>query len=837
METIHKRKIEDEMKQAYLDYSMSVIVGRALPDVKDGLKPVHRRTLYAMNEIGLQYNKTFKKSARIVGEILGKYHAHGDTAVYDALVRLAQSFSLRYPLVHGQGNFGSVDGDKQAAMRYTEAKLAKISNEILTDINKETVDFVPNFDGSLKEPTVLPAKLPNLLLNGSTGIAVGMATNIPPHNLTEINNAILHLIDNPNCEIRELLEHVQGPDFPTGGIICGRAGIRAAYTTGRGKVRVRAKTHTETKKEKESIIITEIPYMVNKSSMIEAIANLVREKRVEGISDIRDESDRTGMRVVIMLKRGFDSTLILNQLYKYTQMQTTFGIIQLALVENQPRVMHLKEILEHYIEHRKDVITRRTEFDKRKAKEKAHILEGLLVALAEIDEVVKGIKASNSVEEAREFLMNNYSLTLIQAQAILDMKLQKLTSLETEKINKDYKELIDLIEELDSILNSQERILDIIREDIKELTDKYGDERRTQITEMEEEIDIEDLIPEEDVVITISTSGYVKRVPLTEYKIQKRGGTGIIGTGTKEEDVVENLFVTNTHNYILCFSNKGQVHWLKAYQIPESGRYAKGKAIVNLLPLGKEERITAFIPIKEFNENQFLVMATKNGLVKKTALKAYSRPRKGGIVGIKLRETDELITVKLTEGWNKLLVASTNGNAVRFEEGNVREVGRASMGVRGIKLSKGDRVVGMELEKTDACLLTVTENGYGKRTDIKEYRLITRGGKGVINIKTSERNGKVVGIKTVEETDEALLISQQGKIIRIPASGISKIGRNTQGVRIMRLGSDDKVTKLAKIENDDEEEEEENERDNKWKARKVFFYYYRSLRYGKEIWK
>tara|TARA_Y100000310_G_C20679517_1_gene815087 strand:- start:503 stop:2932 length:2430 start_codon:yes stop_codon:yes gene_type:complete len=807
-ENIHKKKIEDEMKKAYIDYSMSVIVGRALPDVRDGLKPVHRRIIYAMSKLGLDYNKRFSKCAGIVGECLKSYHPHGDSSVYDALVRLAQKWNMRYPLVHGQGNFGSQDGDSAAAYRYTEAKLAKISNEMLTDINKETVNLAANFDNSLKEPTVLPSKLPNLLINGSTGIAVGMATNIPPHNLTEINKAVLHIIENPNCEIRDLLELVKGPDFPTGGLICGTAGIRSAYNTGRGKVIVRARTHTETKKDRESIIITEIPYMVNKSSMIQTIAYLVKEKKVEGIHDLRDESDRKGMRVVIELKRGHDPNLILNQLYKYTQMQNTFGIIMLALVDNQPKVMNIKEILEHFLEHRKEVITRRTQFELRKAKERAHILEGLLVALGEIDEVVKGIKASNSVEEARQFLINNYSLSQIQAQAILDMKLQKLTSLETEKINEEYKGLLELINDLNSILASEERILNIIKEEIQEITNKYGDQRRTDLIEMEDEIDIEDLIAEEDVVVTISTSGYVKRVPLTEYKTQKRGGTGIIGTGTKEEDVVENLFVTSTHHYILCFSNLGQVHWLKGYQIPESGRYAKGKAIVNLLPLLKEERITTFIPIKEFNESQFLVMATKNGLVKKTALKAYSRPRKGGIVGIRLKENDELITVKLTEGWNKLIIASANGNAVRFEESNVREVGRASMGVRGIKLSKGDTVIGMELESATATLLTITENGYGKRTDIKEYRLITRGGKGVINIKTSERNGKVVNIKAVEDTDEALLISQQGKIIRIPVSGISKIGRNTQGVRIMKLGSDDKVTKLAKIGTNGDNEEQ-----------------------------
>jgi DNA gyrase subunit A len=813
-EVIHNRKIEDEMKDAYLAYSMSVIVGRALPDVRDGLKPVHRRILFAMAEMGMFYNKSFKKCARMVGEVLGKFHPHGDTAVYDSLVRLAQEFSLRYPLIKGQGNFGSIDGDSAAAMRYTEAKLSKISSEMLADIKKETVDFADNFDGSIKEPLVLPSKLPNLLINGSTGIAVGMATNIPPHNLNEINNAVLHLIDNPECEPEDLLPFVQGPDFPTGGIICGRAGIRAAYKLGRGKVRVKAKTNIEEKKGREAIIVTEIPYMVNKSNLIESMANLVRDKRVEGIHDIRDESDRKGMRIVIEIKKGHDPNIVNNQLFKYTQMRTTFGIINLALVNNQPRILNLKQILNNFIEHRKEVITRRTRYDLKKAQERAHILEGLLIALADIDEIVKGIKASNSVDEAKSFLTNSYSLSSDQVQAILDMKLQKLTSLETEKINKEFEQLQEIIKELNSILESDEKVKNIIKEETNEMTDKYGDERKTSIEESDDEIDIEDLIPEEDVVITTTSSGYVKRVPLTEYKAQRRGGTGIIGTGKKEEDVVDDLFVTNTHNYILCFSNKGTVYWLKAYRIPEAGRYSKGKNIVNLLRMEKGEKITTFIPIKEFNETQNLVMATKNGLVKKTALKDYSRPRKGGIIGIKLKEDDDLIAVRLTEGWNKVIIASENGNAIRFDEKNVRNTGRSSMGVKGITLKGNDKVIGMELEEKEATLLTVTEHGYGKRTEISEYRLIGRGGKGVINIKTSERNGKVVAIKSVKEDEEILLISQLGKIIRIPVKDISKIGRNTQGVRVMRLGDDDRVSMTAKIKNEIEEAEEENEPNN-----------------------
>ena len=807
-EIIHNRKIEDEMKDAYLAYSMSVIVGRALPDVRDGLKPVHRRILFAMAEMGMYYNKSFKKCARMVGEVLGKFHPHGDTAVYDSLVRLAQEFSLRYPLIKGQGNFGSIDGDSAAAMRYTEAKLSKISSEMLSDIKKETVNFADNFDGSLKEPLVLPSKIPNLLINGSTGIAVGMATNIPPHNLTEINNAVLHVIDNPECEPEDLLPLVQGPDFPTGGIICGRAGIRAAYKLGRGKVRVKARTNIEEKKGREAIIVTEIPYMVNKSNLIESMANLVRDKRVEGIHDIRDESDRKGMRIVIEIKKGHDPNIVNNQLFKYTQMRTTFGIINLALVNNQPKVLNLKQILDNFIEHRKEVITRRTTFDLRKAQERAHILEGLLIALADIDDIVKGIKASNSIDEAKTFLSTTYSLSTEQVQAILDMKLQKLTSLETEKINKEFGELQTLIKDLNSILESDEKIKDIIREDTKELTQKYGDERRTAIEESDEEIDIEDLIPEEDVVITTTSSGYVKRVPLTEYKAQKRGGTGIIGTGKKEEDVVDDIFITNTHSYILCFSTKGTVYWLKGYRIPEAGRYSKGKNIVNLLNMDKGEKITTCIPIKEFSESQNLVMATRKGLVKKTALKDYSRPRKGGIIGIKLREDDELIAVKLTEGWNKVIIASANGNAVRFDEKNVRNTGRSSMGVKGISLKGQDIVIGMELEHKDSTLLTVTEHGFGKRTEISEYRLIGRGGKGVINIKTSDRNGQVVSIKSVKEDDEILLISQLGKIIRMQVKDISKIGRNTQGVRMMRLGDNDRVTKIAKIKSNIEEDEE-----------------------------
>ena len=1244
---IKKQLIEQEMKQSYLDYSMSVIVGRALPDVRDGLKPVHRRILYAMHQIGLTFNKPFKKSARIVGEVLGKYHPHGDTAVYDTLVRMAQEFSLRYPLIKGQGNFGSIDGDKAAAMRYcisgetllltnkgiipikeisekqetrinhkilsfngnlnktskffnsgkhkiieietsqgfkirgsynhpilcwskgllgkpqfewkllsevkkddiailqrnfklfsnkkqklkqffpknkrfkniklpkessidlafllgalvaegsfhqnkiifnnsnskyynkiknivknqfkgiqiyerklegydefeiyhqkiiqflinlglkntkshnkeipkiillspkeevtaflkglfegdgtisfktdkrhngksfelayhskskklidtlkilllnygitttksyldkrndcyklqitgihslnqfskeigffsdkkkklikkaekisknrlsktdfipflsdyfrskynnyflkknnfdrynklkinlkkinkiidsedkkllkeilqnnyyfnkitkvkklnkkedvysikvnsnchsftangfinhnTEAKLAKISDELLTDIQKETVDYQENFDGSLKEPIVLPAKLPNLLLNGSTGIAVGMATNIPPHNLLELCEAIIHLVKNPDSTIENLMEYVKGPDFPTGGIIAGKQGIYYAYKTGRGKIRVKAKFHTEEKKNRESLIITEIPYMVNKSMLLQSIAHLVNEKVIEGISDIRDESDREGMRVVIELKKGADENVVTNLLYKHTSLQNTFGVIMLALDHNQPKVMNLKEILSHYIEHRKEVIARRTKYDLKKAEARAHILEGLKIALANIDEVVKGIKASKDVNEAKEFLTNTYSLSEKQAQAILDMKLQKLTSLETNKIDEEHNNLMKLIEELKSILASEEKILNIITEDLEELKNKYNSKRRTEIHEGEDEdIEIEDLIPEEDVVITMTSSGYVKRIPLIEYKVQKRGGVGVKGTEKKEEDVVENLFVTSTHNYLLCFSSSGQVYWIKAYRIPEMGKYSKGKAIVNLLNLKQGDKITTVIPVKAFDDKSYLLMATKNGLIKKTNLKNYSKPRQGGIIGIKLRDHDELVNVKLTNNYQRFIIASRNGQAVRFDEKDVRDMGRNSMGVRGIKLNPGDEVIGMELAEETRSLLTVTENGYGKRSPIVDYRLISRGGKGVRNIKTSSRNGKVVSIKTVSDEDEIIAISENGIVIRMQAKDISIIGRNTQGVRVMRLREGDKVTTVAKIVTNNVDKEED-ERDN-----------------------
>ncbi len=796
---IIRKAIEEQMKEAYLDYSLSVIIGRALPDVRDGLKPVHRRILFAMQEIGLTHNKPFKKSARIVGEVLGKFHPHGDAAVYESMVRMAQYWSLRYMLVKGQGNMGSLDGDSPASLRYTEAKLSKIAEELLADINKETVTWVDNFDGSLKEPEVLPAKLPNLLINGSTGIAVGMATNIPPHNITEVCRAIIALTENPNAEIADLMQHIKGPDFPTGGIICGKMGILNAYKTGRGKLQVRAKADIEVKKDKQTIIITEIPYQVNKSNLIEGIASLVTEKTIEGISDIRDESDRDGMRIVIEIKRGADANVVLNQLYKHSQLETTFGIIMLAIDKKQPKVMTLKEVLNYYLAHRKEVIVRRTKFDVEKAKARAHILEGLEIALNNIDPIVKGIKESKTVEIARNFLMNSYKLTDIQANAILDMKLQKITSLETEKLKEEFEEIKKLILELNSILASEEKVLEIIKTDLRELIENYGDERKTALADAEEELEMEDLIPNEEVALMMTTSGYIKRMPIEEYRLQRRGGVGVKGTEKKEEDDVETIIHTSTHNYLLCFSNQGQVYWLKVYQVPETGKYAKGKAIINLLNISEGERITTVIPIKHFDDKHFLIMMTKNGLVKKTELMEYSRPRANGIVGIKLVQGDELVTVKLTPGTLKFIIGTRKGMAVRFDEEDVRDVGRNSQGVRGIRLDKEDEVIGMEVAIDSGQLLTITENGFGKRTEIPEYRLISRGGKGVINIQTTDRNGDVVAIKTVKENDEIMVVSKNGIVIRIPVTEIPNISRNTQGVRIMRLKEGDKVSTVEKI--------------------------------------
>lgn len=795
-----KRAIEEEMKQSYVDYAMSVIVGRALPDVRDGLKPVHRRILYAMNELSMFHNKPYKKSARIVGEVLGKFHPHGDSSVYEAMVRMAQDFSLRYTLVQGQGNFGSIDGDSAAAYRYTEARLNKLSEEILQDIDKETIDFVPNFDNNLKEPTVLPAKVPNLLINGSSGIAVGMATNIPPHNMGEVAEGIIRQIDNPEISVEELMESVKGPDFPTGGIICGRNGIINAYSTGRGKAIIRAKTREEEVKGRNKIIVTEIPYMVNKAELISHIADLVRDKKIEGISDLRDESDREGMRIVIELKKDASSEVVLNQLYRHSRLQTTFGINMLALVNNEPKVLNLKDVINNFIEHRKEVVRRRTQFELNKAKKRAHILEGLIIALNNIDNTIKMIKESGSVAEARSELISKLELTEEQANAVLEMRLQKLTSLEQENIKKEHKGLIELIAELESILNDSQKILDIIKEELKDIKERYSDSRRSEIIDLEfTELNMEDLIEEEDMVVTITHSGYIKRLPIGTYKQQKRGGRGVIATSTKDEDFVKNLFIANTHAYLLFFTNKGRVHWLKVYHIPEGSRQAKGKAIVNLLELDTDEKVTTFIPVSKFDDKRYLVMATKRGIIKKNALIAYGKPRRGGIIAIKLDDKDELIEVRKTDGSKQIMLATRNGSAVRFSEENVRPTGRSSQGVRGIKLRDDDRVIGMVVADDTKTLLTITENGYGKRTPINDYRLISRGGTGVRNIICSERNGKVVSVNSVEDGDDIMFMSKRGIIIRVPVQGLSVIGRNTQGFRLMKLEESDKVISATKI--------------------------------------
>ena len=798
---IVKRLIADEMRESYISYSMSVIVGRALPDARDGLKPVHRRVLYTMYENGLFHNKPFRKSANVVGNCMAKYHPHGDAAIYDTLVRMAQDFSLRYPLVQGHGNFGSIDGDSPAAMRYSEARLSKLAEEMLEDIDKETVKFQPNFDDSAKEPIILPSKLPNLLINGSSGIAVGMATNMPPHNLVEIADGIIKVIDNPDITVDELIAVIKGPDFPTGGLICGRAGIISAYHTGRGRIVVRSKTEIIDKANKKAIIISEIPYMVNKAVLVEQIADNVRNKRISGISDLRDESDREGIRVVVELKKDANPEIVLNQLYKHTRMQDSFGIINLALVNNQPKVLNLRELIICHINHRRQVIRKRTEFDLTKAEERAHILKGLRIALANIDNVITLIKKSVSADDARKLLISRFKLTEKQANAVLDMKLQKLSSLEQKKIKDELESLLKLIEQLKAILASEQKILNIIKTELLELKKKYGDERRTHFTDIEEDIEIEDLIKEEEMVIIVTHDGYIKRLPLDTYKQQHRGGKGVIATKTKEEDFVEDIFITSTHSYLLFFTDRGMVYWLKAYKVPEESRIAKGKAIINLLNL-KNEKITSVIPIREFKKGYYLLMATKNGIIKKTELEAYSRPRANGIIAINLDKGDELINAVLTDGAKNILLATRSGMAVKFNERDARPVGRTSRGVIGIRLRENDCVVGMIIADDNKALLTITENGYGKRTLINNYRLINRGGYGVINIQCSERNGNVVSVNSVNGSDEIILISRRGIVIRMPANGISLIGRNTQGVRLMRLSNDDSVVSAAKIIND-----------------------------------
>ncbi len=798
--------IEDEMKKSYIDYAMSVIVGRALPDVRDGLKPVHRRILYAMSELGLTPDKPHRKSARIVGDVLGKYHPHGDTAVYDAMVRMAQDFSTRYLLVDGHGNFGSVDGDSAAAMRYTEARLSKISMEMIRDIHKETVDYIPNFDDTLKEPSVLPSKYPNLLVNGSNGIAVGMATSIPPHNLGEVIDGVIEIIDNPEAEIEDLMKHIKGPDFPTGASIMGKEGIKEAYRTGRGKVKVRAVADIEEmKNNRQQIIVTEIPYQVNKARLIEKIAELVRDKKIEGISDLRDESDRKGMRIVIELKRDANANVVLNKLYKHSQMEDTFSIIMIALVNGQPKVLNIGEILRHYIEHQKDIITRRTRFDLQKAEEKAHILEGLKIALDHLDEVISLIRSSENAQIAKSGLIDRFSLSERQAQAILDMRLQRLTGLERDKIEAEYQDLLKLIRELKEILENESLILSIIKEELIEVKEKFNDRRRTEIAIDEGEINFEDLIDEEDVVITLTHFGYVKRLPLDTYKSQKRGGKGISGLTTREEDFVEKLIITSSHNYLLYFTNKGRVYKLNAYEIPEAKRQAKGTAIVNLIQLTPNEKIAAIIPMSKGSEIQYLVMATKKGIIKKTQLSQFENTRKSGLIAINIREDDELISVRSTNENQEIIFVTSNGMAIQFNEKEVRDMGRTAMGVKGINLSKSDVVVAMEVTDESKDLLVVSEKGFGKRTDLKEYRVQSRGGKGVKTYNVNTRSGSLVGAKIVNNDDDVLLINNDGTVIRLEVKDISKMGRNTKGVTLMKTQSEQKIVSVALIPKHDEE--------------------------------
>lgn len=801
--------IEEEMQKSYIDYAMSVIIQRALPDVRDGLKPVHRRILYAMQEAGMASNKPYKKSARIVGEVLGKYHPHGDFSVYEAIVRLAQDFSTRYLMVDGHGNFGSVDGDGAAAMRYTEVRMAKIAEMMLEDIEKETVDFVPNYDESLKEPSVLPSKVPAILINGSAGIAVGMATNIPPHNLSEVVNGLVMLIDNPDTEIPQLMTAIKGPDFPTGASILGTDGIRSAYTTGRGVVKIRAKAEIEPMaKGKHRIVVSEIPYQVNKARLIESIAQLVKDGVIEGITDLRDESDRRGMRVVIELKSDVVPDVVLNQLYKHTQLQSSFGIIMLALVNGQPRVLNLKQILEYYLAHQKDVITRRTRYELGKAKDRAHILEGLKIALDNLDAVISTIRSSATADIAKTALIEKFSLSMRQAQAILDMRLQRLTGLERKKIDDEYVDVMETIDWLESVLADEHKVMNIIKEDLLEVKKKFGDERRTEISLDTSEMDIEDLIAEEDIVVTISHQGYIKRQTLDNFRNQKRGGVGKTGgSGKKADDCAEHLFLSTTHHNILFFTNKGRVYRQKGYEIPEAGRTAKGTAIINLLPLEQGEKITAVIPVKEFIEDHFMFMATNKGTVKKTNLKDFDSTRKSGLIAINLDDDEDLIGVEMTNGSSEIVLATRNGTAIRFDEQDVRPMGRTAHGVRGITLNYGDAVVAMDSVGSEECeVLTATELGMGKRTAVSEYRKQTRGGKGVINIKITEKTGTVVGMRVINPQQEIMMITAAGIIIRIDVDGISQFGRNAQGVKLMTLNDDDKVVSLAAVHHDESED-------------------------------
>jgi len=803
--------IEDEMRQSFMAYAMSVIISRALPDVRDGLKPVHRRVLYAMYDMGNTWDKPYKKSARLVGDIMGKYHPHGDTAIYDTIVRMAQDFNMRYPSIDGQGNFGSIDGDSPAAMRYTEIRMARLAEEILADIEKETVDFIPNYDDTLKEPAVLPSRIPNLLVNGAAGIAVGMATNIPPHNLGEVIDGLIAMVQNPDITIKQLMKHIPGPDFPTGGFIHGKEPIVQAYSEGKGIIQMRGKAFTETIKRtgKEQIVISEIPFMVNKKRLIEQIAELVNEKKIEGIGDIRDESDRDGMRIVIELKRDSVPDIILNQIYKHTALQDSFGVNMLAIVEGKPKLLNLKEALKAFLDHRREVVTRRTAYDLRKAEERLHILEGYRIALDNLDAVITLIRNSADPKVAKEGLMSNFGLSDIQAQAILDLRLQRLTGLERDKIMEEHRETGELIGKLGAILADEKEIYKIIVEELNKIKEQYGDERRTQIVARSEEISIEDLMVDEDMAVTISHEGYIKRNPVTLYRAQRRGGKGKIGTTTKEEDFVEDLFIASMHSYILFFTTIGKVYWIKVHELPQASRAAKGKPIVNLLNLEPGERVSAFLSVREFVDGRYVIFATKKGLIKKTDLMSYSNPRSSGIRAIGLEDGDELIGVKLTDGQQEIILSTLDGQSIRFKEEQVRPTGRGTYGVVAMRLDEGDAVVSMEMLSHGADILTVSENGYGKRTEMDEYRLQSRGGKGIITMKATDKTGRVVGGQQVTEDDQLMLVTNKGKIIRLRIKDIRVIGRNTQGVRLIDLEEGERVVSLARLAEKEEDDEEE----------------------------
>lgn len=806
---IKDRDIGVEMRESFMDYAMSIIVSRALPDVRDGLKPVHRRILYAMSELGMTPDKPHKKSARIVGEVIGKYHPHGDSAVYETMVRMAQDFSLRYMHVDGHGNFGSVDGDMAAAMRYTEARLSKIAMEMLRDINKDTIDFQPNYDGEESEPVVLPARFPNLLVNGVGGIAVGMATNIPPHNLGEVIDGVQAMIKNPDITSMELMDYIHGPDFPTAGYILGRSGIRQAYQTGRGSVTMRAKTNIEENNNKARIVVTEIPYQVNKARLVEKIAELVRDKKIDGITDLRDESDRNGMRIVIELRRDVNPGVVLNNLYKHTAMQSTFGINMLAIVNKEPKILNLREVLYHYLQHQIEVIRRRTQFELRKAEARAHILEGLRIALDHIDEIIALIRSSSNTDAAREGLIERFSLSHDQAQAILDMRLQRLTGLERERIENEYNELMVKIAEYREILANEHLVLEIISEELQEIRERFGDDRRTEITIGEESILDEDLIPREEVIITITHTGYVKRLPVSTYRSQKRGGRGVVGMDTKDTDFVEHLFVTNSHNYLMFFTDKGKVYRLKAYEIPELGRTARGTPIINLIQIEQGESVNAVIPVQEFESDKYLFFATRQGVVKKTPLEDYTNIRKGGLIGISLRDDDALIEVKLTDGQQEIIMGTSNGMSIRFSEGNVRSMGRSATGVKGITLDEGDVVIGMDVVDQELDVLIVTAKGYGKRTPVSDYRMQTRGGKGIKTINVTDKNGAVVSLKMVKTEEDLMIITSSGTLIRMSMEGISTMGRYTQGVKLIHIRDEDAVATVSRIDKNEDEPDEE----------------------------